>query len=130
CSASRQASWRKAPPEVSRMITRIAKRISIVCMLLAASGLALAQDGLASAKAEGKVGERPDGLVAIVMGGTPELQALVSQVNEQRLAEYRGIAEETEAPLEAVQARAGRQIIERLPSGQYFMDASGRWRQK
>ena len=112
------------------MITRIAKRISIVCMLLAASGLALAQDGLASAKAEGKVGERPDGLVAIVMGGTPELQALVSQVNEQRLAEYRGIAEETEAPLEAVQARAGRQIIERLPSGQYFMDASGRWRQK
>lgn len=112
------------------MITRIAKRISIVCMLLATSGLAIAQDGLASAKADGKVGERPDGLVAIVMGATPELQALVADVNEQRLAEYRGIAEETDAPLEAVQARAGRQIIERLPSGQYFMDAAGRWRQK
>lgn len=112
------------------MITRIAKRISIVCVLLATSALALAQDGLATAKAQGLVGERPDGLVALVMGGTPELQALVTQVNEQRLAEYRQIATDTQAPLEAVQARAGRQIIERLPSGQYFMDAAGRWRQK
>jgi len=112
------------------MITRLAKRISIVCLMLAASGLALAQDDLANAKADGVVGERPDGLVAIVMGGTPEVEALVARVNEQRLAEYREIAADTDAPLEAVQARAGRQIIERLPSGQYFMDASGRWRQK
>lgn len=112
------------------MITRIARRISIVCLLLVTCGLALAQDDLAAAKTAGLVGERPDGLVAIVMGGTPELEALVSRVNEQRLAEYQQIAADTEAPLEAVQARAGRQIIERLPSGQYFMDASGRWRQK
>jgi len=46
------------------------------------------------------------------------------------MAEYRHIAQDTEAPLEAVQARAGRQIIQRLPSGHYFMDAAGRWRQK
>jgi uncharacterized protein YdbL (DUF1318 family) len=112
------------------MIMQIAKRISIVCGLLAMSAVAFAQAGLADAKAQGLLGERPDGLVAIVASSTPELQTLVTQVNEQRLAEYRGIAADTEAPLEAVQARAGRQIIERLPEGQYFMDASGRWRQK
>jgi uncharacterized protein YdbL (DUF1318 family) len=112
------------------MMLQWVKRISITCALLAMSAVALAQDGLASAKAQGQVGERPDGLVALVAGGTPELQALVARVNEQRLAEYRGIATDTASPLEAVQARAGRQIIDRLPAGQYFMDASGRWRQK
>lgn len=109
---------------------RIARKVSLVCALLAMSAAAFAQDGLATAKAQGLVGERPDGLIAVVASSTPELQALVSQVNEQRLAEYREIATDTDAPLEAVQARAGRQIIERLPEGQYFMDAAGRWRQK
>jgi uncharacterized protein YdbL (DUF1318 family) len=112
------------------MILRTAKRFFIACALLAMSAFALAQDGLAGAKAQGLIGERPDGLVALVASGTPELQELVAEVNEQRLAEYREIAADTDAPLEAVQARAGRQIIERLPSGQYFMDAAGRWRQK
>lgn len=111
-------------------IRRLAGRFSVVCALLAASALALAQDGLANAKAQGLIGERPDGLVALVANGTPELQALVARVNEQRLAEYRQIATDTAAPLEAVQARAGRQIIDRLAEGQFFMDAAGRWRKK
>lgn len=108
----------------------LVKRISIALTMLMMSFAALAQGDLASAKSQGVVGERPDGLVAVVSNSTAELEALVAQVNEERMAEYRQIAEETDAPLEAVQARAGRQIIERLPAGQYFMDAAGRWRQK
>ncbi|GEQ97896.1 hypothetical protein JCM17844_15330 [Iodidimonas gelatinilytica] len=46
------------------------------------------------------------------------------------MAEYRKIAADTSAPLAAVQARAGRQIIQSLPKGQYFKDAAGRWRKK
>src|SRR5690606_28920238 len=106
------------------------QRISIAFTLLMMSVAALAQGDLASAKAQGVVGERPDGLVAVVSNSTPQLEALVAQVNEERMAEYRQIAAETEAPLEAVQARAGRQIIERLPAGQYFMDAAGGGGQK
>jgi uncharacterized protein len=103
----------------------------VLVVLLAASSAAVAQEDLASAKGEGLVGERPDGLVAIVTDDpSPDLRELVEQVNGQRMDEYRQIAEETDAPLEAVQVRAGTQIIERLPSGQYFMDAAGRWRQK
>ncbi|MHA7836698.1 MAG: hypothetical protein ACX98W_04480 [bacterium] len=30
----------------------------------------------------------------------------------------------------SVEARAGKQIIARLPEGQFFMDAAGRWRNK
>ena len=108
----------------------LVKRISIALAMLMMSVVALAQSDLASAKSQGVVGERPDGLVAVVGNSTAQLEALVAQVNEERMTEYRQIAEETDAPLEAVQARAGRQIIERLPSGQYFMDAAGRWRQK
>jgi len=107
------------------------RRIFIVCALLAMSALALGQESLVNAKTEGLVGERPDGLVALVTESpSPALRELVDEVNAQRMTEYRQIAADTDAPLEAVQARAGRQIIERLPAGQFFMDAAGRWRQK
>lgn len=112
------------------MIMAFTRRVWVVLTLLAVSLAVHAQNDLASAKAQGQIGERPDGLVAIVADGSPALESLVAQVNAERMAEYRQIAEETDAPLEAVQARAGRQIIERLPAGQYFQDAAGRWRQK
>ena len=109
----------------------LGRKILLALTLVAISAFALAQDSLVSAKAEGLVGERPDGLVAIVTDSpSSALRQLVDQVNAQRMDEYRQIATDTEAPLEAVQARAGRQIIQRLPAGQYFMDSAGRWRQR
>jgi uncharacterized protein len=109
----------------------LGKRILLAVTMMAVSCLALAQQSLVEAKADGLVGERPDGLVALVTDSpSSELRELVAEVNEERMNEYRQIASETDAPLEAVQARAGRQIIDRLPAGQYFMDASGRWRQR
>jgi uncharacterized protein YdbL (DUF1318 family) len=99
-------------------------------MILCAA-LAFAQQGLVDAKQQGLVGERPDGLVALVADGASQaIRELVDEVNAERMEEYRQIASDTDAPIEAVQARAGRQIIERLTTGQYFMDAGGRWRQK
>lgn len=110
---------------------RVLKILLLGIAVIAAAPAALAQSSLAEAKAQGLVGERPDGLTGIVTGEpSPAIRQLVEQVNEQRLAEYRRVAQETDAPLPAVQARAGRQIIQRLPEGQYFMDAAGRWRQR
>jgi uncharacterized protein len=113
------------------MMMAIGRKILIALTCIAMTGAAWAQAGLVSAKAEGLVGERPDGLVAVVTDSpSAAVRQLVADVNTQRMNEYRQIATETDAPLEAVQARAGRQIIDRLPGGQYFMDAAGRWRQK
>lgn len=113
------------------MILAFGRRILIALTLIAVGASALAQGNLASAKAQGLVGERPDGLVAVVVDNpSAAVEALVAEVNAERMSEYRQIAAETDAPLQAVQARAGRQVIERLPAGQYFMDAAGRWRQK
>ena len=111
------------------MILRMVTRFLIACAVLAMSTIALAQDGLAGAKAQGLIGERPDGLVALVASGTPELQAMVARVNAQRV----GISRDRVRHRRAARSRTGAgrpAIIERLPQGQYFMDASGRWRQK
>jgi len=108
------------------------KPLLVFLLLLAAIPLALAQPpSLSEAKAEGLVGERMDGLVGVVAEDPSRaVQDLVERVNAQRMEEYRGIAEETNASLEAVRARAARQLIQNLPEGQYFRDAAGRWRQK
>jgi len=112
------------------MMLRMLK-ILLVALVAGFALPAAAQQSLVDAKAAGQVGERADGLVGIVSGSpTPALQSLVDQVNAQRLAEYKKVAEQTKAPLEAVQARAGRQLIDRLGAGEYFTDAAGRWRKK
>ncbi|PWC32425.1 YdbL family protein [Azospirillum sp. TSO35-2] len=92
--------------------------------------LALAQDPLAAAKAAGQIGERPDGLVGAVSGAPAAAQALAEQVNAQRLARYREIAQGNGTALDKVQAVAGQQLIERTPAGQYVMTASGQWQRK
>lgn len=110
---------------------RAFKSLILLVALVAFVPMALAQQALVDAKAQGDVGERPDGLVAMVeTTSNPAIEDLVQSVNLQRLEEYKKIASETDAPLAAVQARAGRQIIQSLPKGQYFMDAAGRWRKK
>ena len=111
-------------------MSSIRKAIMGLAMILLGAS-ALAQQDLVDAKQQGLVGERPDGLVAVVADSPPDaIRELVERVNAQRMTEYQQIATATEAPIEAVQARAAQQIIDRLPAGQYFMDASGQWRQK
>jgi len=94
-------------------------------------GSARAQSGLDAAKQAGLVGERPDGLVGVVGGSAPaDVVALVERVNAERRARYEQIAAETNATLEAVQAVAGAQLIDRTPAGQYIMTAGGKWMKK
>ncbi|HEY0836317.1 MAG TPA: YdbL family protein [Azospirillum sp.] len=108
---------------------RILGSLAVVLMLGAAVP-ALAQDSLAVAKAAGQVGERPDGLAGAVPGAPPAVQALVREVNAQRLARYREIAQGNGVPVDAVQARAGERLIGQTPPGQYVMTGAGRWVKK
>ncbi|HYH23540.1 MAG TPA: YdbL family protein [Azospirillum sp.] len=101
-----------------------------VVLMLGAAAPAQAQDSLAAAKAAGQVGERPDGLAGAVPGAPVDVQALVQQVNAQRLARYREIARGNGVPVDAVQARAGERLISQTPAGQYVMTGAGRWVKK
>ncbi|WP_255448444.1 YdbL family protein [Telmatospirillum sp. J64-1] len=85
---------------------------------------------LSTAKAQGLVGERPDGMVGIVGQSTPQLRSLVEQVNSQRLERYRDIAAKQGVPAAQVQAITGDRLIQNAPAGSYVMDASGKWIRK
>ncbi len=105
--------------------------ISGLALTLAALPTHAFAASLSSLQQSGQVGERPDGLVGVVTGSpSADVIKAVNAVNAKRTAEYEKIARETDAPIAAVKARAGAQIIARLPKGSYFMDAAGRWRQK
>jgi uncharacterized protein YdbL (DUF1318 family) len=89
--------------------------------------VAYAQDALATAKASGQIGEKPDGLVGAI---APQAQALAEQINAQRKARYAQIAKSNGTSIDKVQALAGQQLIERTPPGQFVMNAAGQWMRK
>jgi uncharacterized protein len=90
-----------------------------------------AQASLDAAKQSGLIGERPDGLVGFVADTVPaDIRSLVEKINAQRMRRYDQVAATNGAPVDGVQAMAGRQLIDRTPAGQYVLSASGRWEKK
>jgi uncharacterized protein YdbL (DUF1318 family) len=88
-------------------------------------------DRLMAAKAAGKIGERPDGLVGPV-GSAPaaDVLQLVAQINQERRAQYAKIAAQNGATAEQVGAVAGQELVARTPGGQYVLSESGTWVKK
>ena len=70
--------------------------------LLGVSGMAMAQrdPAYAAARAEGLVGEQPDGYLSIVGAATPALRTLVNSINIQRKAAYTQKAQASGATVE------------------------------
>ena len=85
-------------------------------------------DALDAARAAGQVGERADGLVGAVRSVPADVAKTIASINAQRLATYRGIAQKTGTPIDAVQKQAGDHLIAATPKGQYVMD--GGWHKK
>ncbi len=85
-------------------------------------------DALDAARAAGQVGERADGMVGTVGSVPANVSQTVATINAQRLTTYRGIAQKTNTPIDAVQAQAGQHLIAATPAGQYVMDGS--WHKK
>lgn len=106
------------------------KLILTVFAMIVTTTMAFAALSLDSAKTQGLVGERPDGMLGIVAAATPEVQALVDNTNTERLAKYQGIAAKNGTPLTQVQALAGKKLIDNTPSGQFIMNAGGGWQKK
>ncbi len=88
-------------------------------------------DRLMAAKAAGKIGERPDGLVGPV-GDAPaaDVLQLVAGINQQRRAQYAKIAAQNGTTAEQIGAVAGKELIDRTPAGQYVLNESGAWMKK
>lgn len=102
--------------------------VAILFSVMAAPALAIDLD---SAKAQGLVGERPDGYIGAVSSNpSGEVVGLVSNINGARKQQYTSIATKNAQPLPVVEKLAAEKLIQRLGSGQYYMSKSGNWVKK
>jgi len=95
----------------------------IVAGLIAIPAWAL---DLQQARTQGLVGEKLDGYVTAIKPSA-EVNALVSEVNSKRRAEYTKISKQNGQPTAVVGKLAAPQILQNLPSGSQYQDASGTW---
>jgi uncharacterized protein YdbL (DUF1318 family) len=102
----------------------------VFMLALVFSAVAVAAMGLDAAKAQGLVGEQHDGYLGIVSSATPEVRALVSDVNAKRRAEYQRIAQTNGIALEDVELLAGQKAIQRTAPGHYVKLEGQSWRLK
>ena len=80
-----------------------------------------------AAKMQGVVGEQADGFLGIVKGGDPALRAAVAEINAGRAAAYRDTAAKTGVTAEAAGQATARQLIARLPAGEFYKAEGGAW---
>lgn len=103
--------------------------VALLIGVFAFQGQAFAID-IDTAKAQGLVGERPDGLLGSVTTPSADITALIDDVNARRMAIFKRVANEKGQTLDVVQQISGQEFIARTAKGQYVMSSSGKWSKK
>ena len=99
----------------------------------ALTGAAMAQNrSLDSLRASGLVGEQSDGFLGCVSTCDAEVRSTIAEINAKRADAYRKAAAEAGdgATAAAAGVAAYRQIVARLPAGQYHRPPGGGWTRK
>ena len=109
----------------------IARLTIVVCVVIlwtavASSAFALSLD---EAKANGLVGEKPNGYLGAVNPSNAEAQALIKDVNQKRRQAYEDIAKRNGTNIQAVQTLAGEKAIQNTKPGN-FVEGPGGWSKK
>ena len=110
------------------LIPRPARPAFVTATLITLLSVAALAEDLGTAKSKGLVGETNSGYVAAVEP-SDKVNALVTDINQQRKARYSAIAKENNISLNAVEARAGLKAIEKTPDGHYVNTGEG-WQKK
>ncbi|MET0246611.1 MAG: YdbL family protein [Sphingomonas sp.] len=79
-----------------------------------------------SARQQGLVGEQPDGYLGIVGTTTPELTAMVNNINIQRKRQYTQQASAS-STVEQMAFVTGCNLISRTAAGEMYRAPDGRW---
>lgn len=87
-----------------------------------------AMTALPQAKAQGIVGEQPNGYLGIVQT-SQEAENIARLINEARRSEYQRLARDNGINLADVEAMAGQKAIERTQRG-HFILVDGNWVQR
>ena len=83
-----------------------------------------------AAREAGQVGEKMDGYLGIVGVATPQLRALVDDINIRRRAVYAQQAQANNATLEEYAFTAGCLAISRTSPGEMYQAPDGSWQQR
>ncbi len=83
-----------------------------------------------AAKASGQVGEQADGYIGVVGGADAATRAAVAEINAGRAGAYRAAAAAAGTTVSAAGEAAYRQLLSRMPPGQYYRPAGGGWIRK
>ncbi|MEL6529544.1 MAG: YdbL family protein [Pseudomonadota bacterium] len=110
-----------------RQLLIVAAAGAVALGTVAAPAMAQRDPAYAAARANGTVGEKPDGYLGIVGQATPALQRLVDDINIKRRAVYSRKARENSATLEAYSLTAGCQAIARTVPGEKYQTPAGEW---
>lgn len=112
-------------------------RTLILGLVLMFGGVAVTQayaqgnPQIEAARSAGVIGERIDGYLGVVGSADAEIVRAVQDINNRRRALYEKTAGETGTTVQQVARIAGeKQLAERVKPGEYYMDATGSWKQK
>jgi uncharacterized protein YdbL (DUF1318 family) len=105
------------------------KSLFVAAALLVASQLSFALT-LDEARNKGMLGENASGYVEMTPRGDASAQAVMDDINSKRKAKYQAIANEQNTALKNIEKIAGEKITSKLPAGQFYKDASGKWNKK
>src|SRR3546814_18621357 len=94
---------------------------------LATAAYAQRDPAYAAARAAGQIGEQPDGYIGVVGAATPDLRALVNNINIQRKAAYTKQAA-SGATVEQMAFVAGCNLILKTTSGEKYKAPDGPWK--
>ncbi|MTH48402.1 YdbL family protein [Intestinirhabdus alba] len=98
-----------------------------LCLLLFSGGAVALT--LSEARSQGRVGETQEGWLAALKTDA-ETRTFVSEVNRERAASYRQLAESNRLPMEEVAKLAGQKLVARAKPGEYVQGINGRWLKK
>lgn len=106
----------------------IVRSIVLIVAALAAATPAFAQRDPAyqAARSAGQIGEQPDGYLGVVGAGSPDLRALVSNINIQRKAKYTESAA-AGATVEQMAFTSGCRLIAATTPGEKYKTPAGTW---
>ena len=106
--------------------------VSAVTTCPAKADIASAKALIDSAKLRGLVGEQGDGFLGFVQDSapTPDLQEAVDEINAARAAVYRETAAKTGVAPDAAGQAVATQLINKMPTGQYYRPLGGVWTRK
>ena len=101
--------------------------LALAGAVLASPALAQRDPAYAAARAAGLVGEKMDGYLGVVGSGTPELRAMVNDLNIKRKAVYAQQAQAQHATVEEYAFTSGCLAIARTVPGEKYQAPDGSW---